>query len=69
MARTIPQRENRKWSELTDAQRAGILAKTLPGWHPANLPNSERDAARITWCVRKDDPASLDLGAVIGGLR
>lgn len=63
--RPTPKRVERRWEELTPEQRQHILHRSLPGWHPSNLSKTEEEARRTVWLVREDNPASLDMGAVV----
>jgi hypothetical protein len=66
--RSIPKRVHRAWDDLTAEQRQHILDRSLPGWHPSNLPKTEDEARRTRWLVREDSPASLDIGAEVAGM-
>ncbi len=57
----VPARVAFLWEELSDTQRAAILARKLPGFHPSNIPN-ESEARRAVFYVRADDVAGLNMG-------
>lgn len=65
---SLPKRVPRAWEDLTAEQRQHILHRSLPGWHPSNLPKTEDEARRTRWLVREDNPASLDMGSEIGAI-
>ena len=66
--RPRPKMIRRSWEELTAEQRQHILHRSLPGWHPSNLPKTEDEAKRTRWLVREDNPASLEMGSEIGAI-